>query len=65
MNYFTPSRMLSLDDVVLRYSFLSLCLDAYLKNGGDPLRNPYISPLLISDRVQLIHHSFFYAFIRI
>lgn len=31
---FTPSLLTALDDFILRYSFLSICIDSYVKDGN-------------------------------
>ena len=50
MMSFTPSLLVSLDDFLLRFNFLIICSNSYIKDG-DPSTDPYISPALIKDEV--------------
>jgi len=47
---FTPSILVSIDDYMLRFSFLMVCINSYIKEG-DPDTDPYISPAKICDEV--------------
>lgn len=47
-NSFNPSLLLALDDPILPYPFLKLCLDSYIGTSGEYL-NPLVSPLLADD----------------
>ena len=49
MRSFTPSLLTSLDDWMLRYSFLNVCIESYIPLGADPTKDPYLSPALIPD----------------
>jgi hormone-sensitive lipase len=49
-NSFTPSLLLALDDPILPWPFLKMCLDSYTGNTVDP-DNPYISPSFATDDV--------------
>lgn len=49
-NNFSPSLLLALDDPILPYPFLKLCLDSYTGKMGD-FANPYVSPYFASDEV--------------
>ncbi|OMJ78935.1 hypothetical protein SteCoe_21156 [Stentor coeruleus] len=49
-NSFSPSLLFSLDDLLIPYSFLKLCLEAYLPEGID-IKNPMISPINIEKEV--------------
>ena len=48
---FTPSSLLSLDDLVLHHTFLKLCLKSYISDSADPKSDPYLSPILIPDEI--------------
>ncbi len=58
MKSFTPSILVSIDDYLLRYNFLLMCINSYIKDG-DPDHDPYLSPAFISDEVfrSLVHIS--------
>ena len=49
---YTPSFLMSLDDVIMHHTFLKLCHDCYIK---DPLldtqQNQYLSPLFVSSSI--------------
>ena len=47
---FSPSLLISLDDIMLHYSILLICMRSYLPNEADPLNDPYVSPILIPDQ---------------
>ena len=47
---FNPSLLLTMDDPILPYPFLSLFTDAYVGTRRD-FENPYLSPLYASDEV--------------
>jgi hormone-sensitive lipase len=49
INAFTPSLLTSMDDFMLRYSFLNVCINSYIPPGADSAKDPYISPSLVSD----------------
>jgi hormone-sensitive lipase len=49
-NNFTPSYLLALDDPILPYPFLRMCLESYIGDIADP-DHPYISPINASDEV--------------
>lgn len=49
INAFTPSLLTSMDDFILTYSFLSVCISSYIPPNADPAQDPYLSPCLISD----------------
>ena len=46
-----PSLLLSLDDPILPFPFLKMCLDSYIGEKADPNTNPYLSPLLAPDSI--------------
>lgn len=48
LNTFNPSHLISLEDLILPYSFLKICLELYVAEG-DPDRDPFLSPILIND----------------
>ncbi len=48
LNTFNPSHLISLEDLILPYSFLKICLQLYVAEG-DPDTDPFLSPILISD----------------
>jgi hormone-sensitive lipase len=50
MKGFTPSMLVAIDDYMLRYNFLLVCINSYVKDG-DPEVNPFISPIKIKDEV--------------
>lgn len=45
---YTPSLMMSLEDPMIPYSFMKLCIESYLSPTDNPKTDPYISPILIS-----------------
>lgn len=49
INAFTPSLLVSMDDFILRYSFLNVCINYYVPPEADSAKDPYISPTLITD----------------
>lgn len=49
---FSPSYLLSLDDQLLTYSFLKLCISAYVPAGADPDNDPLLSPNVASPEVK-------------
>ena len=50
---FTPSFLYSIDDYILSYSSLKLCVKAYVPDSCDPATNYYISPVVTPDEVML------------
>ena len=50
MQDFTPSLLYGLDDVLLRYCFLNICMEAYV-GEGDVRQDPYLSPLIMNEHV--------------
>lgn len=56
-NTYTPSKLHSLQDVVLPSSFLKICLDSYLPNTPEYLTDTFVhydsllSPILIPDNI--------------
>ena len=50
MESFTPSTLYALDDVLLRYCFLNICMASYV-GEGNVKEDPYLSPFLMSDYV--------------
>jgi len=46
---YSPSLMLALEDQLVPYSLLRLCLQAYVPNGADPAKDPLLSPVLLSN----------------
>lgn len=48
-NSFNPSLLLALDDPILPYPFLKMCIDSYVGHAPDLSTNEYLSPLLASD----------------
>jgi len=46
---FTPSLLAAMDDFILRYSFLNVCINSYIPPEADPTKDPYLSPSLIPD----------------
>ena len=54
-NFFTPSRLIALNDILLPHSILKICLDSYISKNNDPnTSDPFLSPLLASD--ELLKH---------
>ena len=49
-DYFTPSYLLALDDLILHYTFCKLCADLYVPEGWDR-RDKYVSPLCVTDEM--------------
>lgn len=47
-NFYTPSLLTSLTDLILPHTFLKICLKAYLKEGVNP-KDPFVSPIFASD----------------
>jgi acetyl esterase/lipase len=47
----TPSRVLFLNDVLLPYYFLEVCLEAYISPHDDPHHDPLLSPLAAKDEL--------------
>ena len=50
-NDFTPSILLALDDPILPFPFLKMCLGSYIGSDEGIAQNPYLSPLKASDEV--------------
>jgi hormone-sensitive lipase len=48
---FTPSLLLSIDDQIVPYSLLKFCADAYIPEGAQPEKNPYLSPVYVNDEL--------------
>lgn len=48
LNCFIPSHLISLEDLILPYSFLKMCLSMYA-GEADPNTDPFLSPILIND----------------
>ena len=53
---FTPSLLLSIDDPILPYSFLNMCLESYIGDfsgapGCNPAHQMYLSPGIATDEV--------------
>ena len=48
---FNPSLLLALDDPILPFPFLKMCLESYIGDSADPSISPYLSPSLASDEV--------------
>ena len=49
---FSPSLMLALDDQIVPYTFLKMCLESYLSDPRSrPELDPFISPAVASDEV--------------
>jgi len=42
--------LVAIDDYMLRYNFLIVCINSYVKDG-DPEVNPFLSPIKIKDEV--------------
>ena len=49
-NQYSPSLLLSLEDLLVPHSFLKLCLEAYLQ-GNENVKDPTISPVFIEDQI--------------
>ena len=49
LDRFMPSHLLALDDLILPYSFLQICLKLYVGDKGRPDVDPFLSPLIIRD----------------
>lgn len=45
--HFSPSLCLCLEDPLVPYSFLKLCVQSYLRPSDTPKSDPYLSPILI------------------
>ncbi len=43
--------LLSLDDPILPFPFLKMCLESYIGDKADPNTNPYLSPILTEDNI--------------
>jgi len=54
--------MLALDDQLVPYSLLKLCIQAYVPSDADPTLDPLISPVLLADEVY--HKVVFLNFVR-
>lgn len=50
--HFTPSYLLALDEPILNYTFLKLCVVSYIPEGADPEKDPFLSPILASPEVK-------------
>jgi len=50
-NNFVPSLLLSLDDPILPFPFLKMCLESYIGEGLNPETNYYISPGVAPDSI--------------
>lgn len=48
---FTPSMLMSINDILLNYAALRMCTAYYLDKDQDASTNHYISPLFVSDEV--------------
>ena len=49
---FTPSLLLAINDQIVPYSFLKMCLQLYMKDEEcNPKKDPYLSPILLSEEV--------------
>ena len=48
---FTPSTLLALDDPILPFPFLKMCLESYVGKNVDIAQHPYLSPLKASDDI--------------
>ena len=46
--HFSPSLSLCLEDPLVPYSFLKLCVESYLRPSDNPQSDPYLSPLVAS-----------------
>ncbi len=63
---FSPSLLLALDDQIVPYTFLKMCLESYLLDSNSkPDMDPFISPAVASDEVihkekNLFKHFFFF-----
>ena len=54
-DHYTPSLTLSLDDMVMNYTFLKSCQAFYIQNSSlDPRNDPYLSPVCTS--LDLLRH---------
>jgi acetyl esterase/lipase len=47
----SPSRVIFINDVLLPFHFLVVCLDSYLPKTGESHENPLISPIFASDEI--------------
>ena len=51
-NSFTPSLMIGIDDPLLPYPYLKMCLDSYVGSSKEEAKfNPYLSPIKVSDSI--------------
>ena len=48
---YTPSLLLALDSQIIPYSILQLILHVYIPPGGQPAKDPLLSPAHASDEV--------------
>ena len=49
---FTPSILLTLEDEIIPYSILKLCINSYINNENwDTKTDPFLSPIVASDEV--------------
>jgi len=51
LSIFSPSYFLSFDDRLLPYSLMNLVVKAYIGEGTDPAKDPFVSPLVASDEL--------------
>ena len=49
--FFSPSRLIAFNDILLPYSILKICLDSYVKSCDVIRVDPFLSPLLASDEL--------------
>ena len=50
---YTPSLMLALEDQLVPYSLLRMCLEAYVPPEADPSNDPLLSPIYLSNEVRI------------
>jgi hormone-sensitive lipase len=48
---FVPSYYMAIDDVILPYSLLKLCIKAYIPEEFCPMVDPFLSPVMASDEM--------------
>lgn len=48
---YTPSYFLAIDDPILPYNCLMLCLDSYVSSSSRPETDPFLSPIAVSDEI--------------
>ena len=53
MKAFSPSLMHALEDQLIPYTLLKLCIQSYVPGNADPALDPLLSPIHLSEEVQM------------